>query len=60
MKLRYVVLGAPCCVLWLLFFTVAPLPAVTLLLIALAWRDHHHRTAARAGRADVESAAASK
>jgi hypothetical protein len=30
-------------VLWLLFFTVSPLPAVIALLIVLAWLDHRHR-----------------
>ena len=31
------------CVLWLLFFAVSPLPAIIVLLIALAWLDHRHR-----------------
>ena len=29
--------------LWLLFLTVSPLPAVIALLMAFAWLDHRHR-----------------
>jgi hypothetical protein len=43
MRLRPLLFGAPACVLWLLFFTVSPLPAVIALLIVLAWLDHRHR-----------------
>jgi len=43
MKLRGLLFGAPLCGLWLLFFTVSPLPAMIVLLVALAWLDHRHR-----------------
>ena len=43
MRLRPLLFGAPVCVLWLLFFTVSPLPAIVVLLIALAWLDHRQR-----------------
>jgi hypothetical protein len=43
MRLWPLVFGAPVCVLWLLFFTFFPLPAMIVLLIALAWQDHRHR-----------------
>lgn len=29
--------------LWLLFFIATPLPAMIVLLMALAWLDHRHR-----------------
>jgi hypothetical protein len=43
MRLRPLLFGAALCVLWLLFFTVFPLPAMIVLLVALAWLDHRHR-----------------
>ena len=43
MRLRPLLFGAPVGVLWLLFFTVSPLPAVIALLMVLAWLDHRHR-----------------
>ncbi len=43
MRLRPLLFGAPVCVIWLLFFTVSPLPAMIVLLIGLAWLDHRHR-----------------
>jgi hypothetical protein len=61
MILRPLVFGAPVCVLWLLFFTVSPLPAVIVLLMALAWLDHRHRRAmVRPHPADDEAEAESK
>ncbi len=61
MTLRSLVFGAPVCVLWLLFFTVSPLPGMIVLLMALAWLDHRHRRAAvRARPADDEAEAGSK
>jgi hypothetical protein len=61
MILRPLVFGAPVCVLWLLFFTVSPLPAVIVLLMALAWLDHRHRRAAiKAHPADDEAEAGSE
>lgn len=43
MRLRPLLFGAPLSVLWLLFFTASPLPAIIVLLIALAWLDYRHR-----------------
>lgn len=45
MRLRPLLFGAPISVLWLVFFTVSPLPAMIVLLMALAWLDHRHRRA---------------
>ena len=46
MRLRPLVFGAPVCVVWLFFFTVFPLTAVIVLLMAIAWHDYRRRHAA--------------
>src|SRR5690349_15053229 len=53
MRLRYLVLGAPASVVWLVFFTVRPVSAIVVLLVAIAWGDHYpasHRGQAASGR----------
>ena len=46
MRLLYVALGAPVGVVWLVFFTAQPVPAIIVLLVAVAWRDSYRRRAA--------------
>jgi hypothetical protein len=60
MKLRLFAFGAPACVLWLLLFTVSPLSAMIVLLVALAWLDHHQRRVVARARPDDEAEAGSK
>jgi hypothetical protein len=60
MKLRLFAFGAPLCVLWLLLFTVSPLSATIVLLIALAWLDRHQRRALARAHPDDEADARSK
>jgi hypothetical protein len=60
MRLRFFAFGAPLCVLWLLLFTVSPLSATIVLLIALAWLDHHQRRAVARAHPDHEAEAGPK
>lgn len=43
MKLLFIIVGTVLAVAWLVFFTAMPLPAVVVLLMAVAWRDHRRR-----------------